>query len=242
MRALLPWLAALSPADIAALALFLLAWIAYEPARRLVARGGGAINSDMTLIRTSWMRNMAVGEQRLMDANLMGHALNSASFFASSNLILIAAVVGVLFGGETSFRSASNLILIKTSSRMLFEAKLAQVLIALARGLLSFIWSIRQMNYTLAVIGAAPAPGDPRLGAYGEAAAGLINPALSSFNSGVRGYYFALAAAAWLFGPAAFAAATAGAVAILVVRQFRSAASRAIAAVRAILEAPSGQP
>ena len=38
----------------------------------------------------------------------------------------------------------------------LLEAKLALVLVCLARGLLDFIWSIRQLNYALALIGAAP--------------------------------------------------------------------------------------
>jgi uncharacterized membrane protein len=236
-----PWLATLKPVDIAALSFFLIVWLAYEPLLKAIARRGGAINTDMTVIRAAWMRNMAVGDQRLMDANLMGHVLNSASFFASSNLILIAAVVGVVFGGESSFRSASSLILIKTSSRLLFETKLALVLIALARGLLDLIWSIRQMNYTLAAIGAAPAPGDRRLKAYGEAAAGLINPALSSFNAGVRGYYFALAAAAWLFGGWAFAAATAGALLTLLTRQRRSAASSAVRRLRGLIDEGSGE-
>jgi uncharacterized membrane protein len=239
---LAPWLASMRPPDIAALAFFLIFWLGYEPLLRALSRRGGAINRDMTVIRAAWMRNMAMGDQRLMDANLMGHALNSASFFASSNLILIAAVVGVLFGGETSFRTASSLVLIKTSSRLLFETKLALVLIALARGLLDLIWSIRQMNYTLAAIGAAPPPGDRRLEAYGRAAAGLLNPALSSFNAGVRGYYFALAAAAWLFGGVAFFLATAGAMAMLLMRQRRSPASRAIRRLRILIGEGPGEP
>jgi uncharacterized membrane protein len=40
------------------------------------------------------MRNMARRENRFMDGQLLGQALNSRSFFASSNLILIAAAAG----------------------------------------------------------------------------------------------------------------------------------------------------
>ncbi|MFN3511774.1 MAG: DUF599 domain-containing protein [Phenylobacterium sp.] len=228
-----------SAADFAALAIFVVCWFAYEPLLKAIARGRGAINTDMTVLRLAWMRNMAVRENRFMDGQLLGHTLNSASFFASSNLILIAAAAGVLFGGEATFRSASSLIVLKTSSRLLFETQIALVVLALARGLLDFIWSIRQMNYCIAVIGAAPDTEDKaRQQAYGEAAAQLMNPALSAFNAGVRGYYFALAAAAWLFGPIAFAVATLSAVALLLYRQRRSPAAKAVNTLRRLIEEP----
>lgn len=238
--------AALSPLDVAALAVFAVAWFGYEPLLKAAARGGGVINRDMTLIRAAWMGNMARRENRFMDGQLLGHALNSASFFASSNLILIAATAGALFGGENTFRSASSLLVLKTSSRLLFEAQLALVLIALARGLLDFIWSIRQMNYCLAAIGAVPdlpeGGANGRAQAFGEIAARLLNPALSSFNAGVRGYYFALAAAAWTFGAVPFLVATLGAVGLLLWRQRRSAAARAIGDLRRLLEQPEPEP
>jgi uncharacterized membrane protein len=193
----------------------------------------------MTTIRAAWMRNMAGRENRFMDGQLLGHALNSASFFASSNLLLIAAAAGALFGGENTFRSASSLIVIKTSSRLLFEGQLALVLLCLARGLLDLIWAIRQINYCIAAIGAVPVEVTPQQqAAYGEIAARLLNPALSSFNAGVRGYYFALAAAAWLFGPVPFIVATVGAVALLLWRQRRSPAAGAIADLRRLLDQP----
>lgn len=227
----------LTALDLTALILFLAVWLAYEPLLKLAARGKGHINTDMTVIRSAWMRNMAVRENRFMDGQLLGHALNSASFFASSNLILIAAAAGALFGGEQTFRSASSLLVIKTSSRLLFEGQVALVLVALSRGLLDFIWSIRQMNYCIAAVGAAPDSHDPAFeAAYGEAASRLINPALSSFNAGVRGYYFSLAAAAWLFGPWAFMTATLGAVTLLLTRQRKSRAAGAIADIRRLLE------
>lgn len=226
----------LSHLDLAALVFFLGAWLAYEPVLHALTRGR-MINSDMTRVRHFWMTGMARRDNRLLDGQLLGHALNSASFFASSNLILIAASAGALFGGERSFASASSLILVHTSSRALFELQVGLVVICLARGLLAFIWSIRQINYCLAVLGAAP-ENLPReiQDAYGDAAGRLLNPALSAFNAGVRAYYFALAAAAWLFGAPIFIAVTLGAVALLVWRQKRSPASAALAEIRGLLE------
>ena len=56
-------------------------------------------------------------EVRLMDGQLLGHALNSASFFASSNLLLIAAAAGALFGGDATFRSVSALEVVRDLAR-----------------------------------------------------------------------------------------------------------------------------
>ena len=223
--------------DIAALGLFIVCWLAYQPLLGFLVRGGGLINSDMTVIRISWMRNMAVRENRFMDSQILGHALSSASFFASSNLLLIAAAAGVMFGGDQAYRSAASIALIETRSRLLFEGQMALVLITLARGLLDFIWAIRQMNYCLAAFGAVPDEAEAETkAAYGQAVGELLNPALSSFSSGVRGYYFALAASAWLFGAPAFIVATLGAMTLLLWRQRRSRAAAALAKLRKILE------
>lgn len=225
-------------ADLAALVFFALCWLFYEPLLRRLS-GGGVLNSDLRVVRAAWMRQMARRESRFMDGQLLGHALNSASFFASSNLLLIAAAAGVLFGGETSFASLSSLELVQTSSRLLFELQMSVILVVLARGLLSFIWSIRQMNYCLTIFGATPEGPDvdPALrDAFAEAGGAVLNPALSAFNAGVRGYYFALAAAAWMFGPVSMTVATLGAVGLLVWRQRRSPSARAIRDLRARLE------
>jgi len=228
--------------DIAALVVFGLAWLFYEPILTAFGkRRGGVLNTDMAVIRGAWMTGMLGREVRLLDGQLLGHAINSASFFASSNLLLIAAAAGALFGGEATFASVSALEVVRTSSRLIFELQLALVVVALARGLLDFIWAIRQLNYCLAAMGAAPEPMSREDQArYGPVIARLLNPALGSFNAGVRGYYFAIAAAAWLFGPWAFMAATVSAVGLLYWRQRRSPAANAIHDFRRLLEERDG--
>jgi uncharacterized membrane protein len=233
----------LAPQDIAALGLFAVCWLFYQPLLSLLSqRGGPAINTDLNVIRTAWMRNMARRESHFLDGQLLGHALNSSSFFASSNLILIAAAAGVLFGGQSTYHNVSSLVAVKTSSRVLFEVQIGLILLTLARGLLDFIWGIRQLNYVLAALGATPEDMTGNDPAFGEIAARLLNPALHSVNSGVRGYYFALAAGSWLFGAWTFMAATLGAVTLLIWRQRRSPAAKAIADLRALIERTSQRP
>ena len=232
----------LSPLNVAALSVFAVCWLFYQPRLGLLSRrGGAAINTDLMVVRAAWMRAMVGRDTRLLDGQLLAQTLSSSSFFASSNLILIAAAASVLFGGQTTFRNVSSLEVIKTSSRLLFEAQIGLVVLALARGLLDFIWGIRQLNYVLAAIGATPEQGDrATLHAYSDVIGRLLNPALHSVNSGVRGYYFALAAAAWLFGPITFIAATLVCVGLLIWRQRRSPAAYAIADLRALIERTDG--
>lgn len=222
--------------DWAALALFTSCWLGYEPVLRVLSRRFGTLNQDMDVVRQVWMSAMTRREIRLVDSQLMGHSINSASFFASTNLLLIAAVAGILFGGEAALRGFAA-VGAEAVPLPLLEAKLALILICLVRGLLDFIWAIRQLNYTLAVIGSVGEQ-DSALdrGALGRAAGDLINPALASFSQGVRAYYFALAAAAWLMGPLWLGAGVIAAFSLLIWRQEGSPAARAIRKVRAVLD------
>lgn len=222
--------------DWIALFVFVAAWLGYGPLMRLVARRSGSLNTDMLVVRDAWMTAMTQREMRLIDSQLMGHSINSASFFASTNLLLIAAVVGVLFGGDAAMSGFAAVGAEPVSPRLL-EAKLALVVICLARGFLDFIWALRQMNYTLALIGAAPEiDQDADRVAYGRSVGCVLNPALTGFNQGVRGYYFALAAAAWLFGPLWLLLGVSSTVALLAWRQAASPAALAIRSARRMLD------
>ena len=222
--------------DWIALVLFFTAWLGYGPILGLIARRSGSLNDDMLVVRQSWMTAMTHREMRLIDSQLMGHSINSASFFASTNLLLIAAVAGILFGGENALKGFAAVGAEAVPMKIL-EAKLALVLVCLARGFLDFIWSLRQMNYALALIGAAPEiHTETDRVAYGHAVAQVLNPALGGFSQGVRGYYFALAAAAWLFGPLWLALGVISAFGLLVWRQAGSPAARAVRAARRLLE------
>ena len=221
--------------DWTALALFFVCWLGYGPILSFIARRGGSLNDDMIHVRRAWMSAMTHREMKLIDSQLMGHSINSASFFASTNLLLIAAVAGILFGGEAALQGFAAVGAEAVPTRLL-EAKLALVLVCLARGFLDFIWALRQLNYTLALIGAAPEihhATDRK--AFGQAAAELLNPALAAFSQGVRGYYFALAAAAWLFGPLWLALGVASAFGLLIYRQEASPAARAVRNARRLL-------
>ncbi|MDI7773732.1 DUF599 family protein [Asticcacaulis sp. EMRT-3] len=226
-----------SPLDLLALTFFILCWFGYEPFLRAASRKAGVIARDLSVVRHAWMREMVIRSFKLFDSNLIAHGVNSATNFSSANLILIAAVAGVLFGGQVPIQSAQALG-IDISSPHLLQFKLALVLACLTRGLLNFIWSIRQINYCAAGIGSLPDNMDAETASqFGDAMFDILEPAMSNFSQGVRGYYFSLAAGAWLFGPEALIVATGGAVALLVWRQSFSRASHGMRRLRELLDA-----
>ena len=90
-----------------ALAFFFLCWLGYGPLLAGLARRSGSLNDDMTVVRRAWMMAMTHREVRIVDSQLMGHTINSAGFFASTSLLLIAAVASVLFGGDQALQGVA---------------------------------------------------------------------------------------------------------------------------------------
>ncbi|MES1201409.1 MAG: DUF599 family protein [Pseudomonadota bacterium] len=228
----------MTPIDIAAAVIFILCWVSYEPVLHSLSGKHGGINHDMAVVRETWIRRMLKRDMRLLDANLLNHLLTSASFFASTNLIVIAAAAGALFGGESVFHSLHSLVLAAPAPNWLMEIKIALVVVTLSRGLLDFIWAIRQMNYCSALFGAAPEADDvTRHDAFARAAINVLDPAFSSFNKGVRAYYFAMAAAAWLVNGWAMLFGVLAATFWLLRRQVASQAAGGIRDARLMFEA-----
>jgi len=222
--------------DIAAAVTFFACWLVYEPILKRLSNRRGGLNIDMAAVREAWLRRMMAREVRIVDTNLLGHLLSSASFFASTNLLVIAAAAGLLFGGEAMLDNLRGLEIATPAPNWLIEIKIGLIVVTLSRGLLDFIWAIRQLNYSLALLGAAPEAHEPeKHAAFAAAFGNVLNPAFSAFNKGVRTYYFALAAAAWVYSPWAMMAGVFAATLLLLRRQTSSQAAGGVRAARDLL-------
>ena len=106
----------------------------------------------------------------------------------------------------------------------MWELKLLLLLAIFVYAYFKFTWSLRQFNLLSILIGGAPLPGaDQAEQERYVRKAGKINSfAGDDFNRGVRAYYFALAALAWLIQPLLFILVTAWVVYILYRRDYRS--------------------
>jgi uncharacterized membrane protein len=227
----------LSAGDLAALALFCALWLGYGPIVRLL--GPGAINAGLGEVRGRWMRAMVARDNRIVDSALIGHVMHSASFFASTSLLAVGALLGLLTGLDR-LEPALALFGGEAAPRALVELKVLLPAVVLAHGVFLLTWALRQMNYIVALIGAVPAPPVEGGEALAEAMAGVLSSALTTFNSGIRSYYFALAALTWMAGPAVLASVSALLMAVLLHRQRFSDVSRQFARAKAALEQAHG--
>jgi uncharacterized membrane protein len=201
-------------------------------------RGSKNVQTSMEVIRTHWMRQVLTRDANFIgDAAIVGHTLNSASFFASANLLVVMGMGGGLFVTAPPAPNGGPLDLIASGPAWLLQAKLIVVIATLMAGLAHFIWAVRQLNYTLAAIGSSPPRGQAAdIDEWTTALAAIANPAMRSFSAGVRSYYFTFAASLWLLGPWPLIVSSIFSAALLHYRQSRSATALGLSRVRELLE------
>jgi uncharacterized membrane protein len=146
----------------------------------------------------------------------------------------MAGLVGAVVSLESVHEAVTGLPFVPTMSIELFALKLGTVAIVLVISFFSFTYALRKLNYVLALVGSLPeadgAASTPGLAAMVENTATVLTEAVKSFNTGIRGYYFAVAALFLFAGPLASILATLAVMALLVWRQTATPTARAIGA------------
>jgi uncharacterized membrane protein len=193
----------------------------------------------MAQVRRVWMERLIERDNRIFDSQLIGHTINSVTFFASTSVLVIAGLLG-LFG---AIDAASTVLgesgLAIPTSKAFFELKLMLLVVIFTYGFLKFTWSLRQYNYTCGMIGAIPladsSPAHRR--ELAVELAGALSSAIGAFNGGLRAYYFALAVLTWFLQPWLFILATTWVVTVLATRQLYSPFASRLGRLAAALEA-----
>jgi len=219
------------PLDVVALIWFFLLWAGYNLTVDGLLRRPLGLNQHMGLVREAWMAAMLKRDDRVIDAILIGHLIHSVTFFASTTMLLVAALVGVLAAVNQTFEAVAGLSFTVKTTKPLFELKLLLLTGIFVYAFFKFTWSLRQYNYACALVGAMPAGAAPaRHSGLSEPAGRVLTLAVINFNGGLRAYYFALAVLSWLVHPALFMIVSAWMLLVLVRRQLRSRTFEAIRA------------
>lgn len=218
----------LTPLDALALGWFLAAWLAYNLVFDRLLRS--TLNRHMRRVRGIWMRRMVERDNRIADAALIGHLIHNVSFFASTSMLILAGLLGVVGAIEDTHRAITGLGFTIETTRLLFQLKVLLLVGVFAFAFFQFTWALRQFNYCCGLIGGAPPPTAPEAerDAVAVHVAEILSLATESFNGGLRAYYFALAALGWFVGPWLFMALTAGVAFVLLRRQVTSRAAEAV--------------
>jgi uncharacterized membrane protein len=166
---------------------------------------------------------------------LLGQVIQSVAFFASGTIIVVGALVGALARVDSLATFSEGFALGVPNSPESIRLALLALLGIFIYGFFMFTWTLRQYNYCIAMIGAAPMPPIEagRHSRLADALARSITGATLSFNAGLRCYYFAFATLAWFLHPLLVPVTTALTMIMLIRRQFYSGAAANIAAVLA---------
>lgn len=218
-------------ADVAALVLFLVAWVGYTRyARARHARNPG-LNALMSARRHAWMEEMSRREVRIVDTAIMGTLQNGTAFFASTSLIAIGGAATLLRSTDDAMRLFEALPFAPPFSRGLWEMKSIGLLVIYGYAFFKFGWSYRLFNYAAILIGATPpasSPDEAGRAKAARAAARMNIVAAGHFVAGQRALFFSFAYLGWFLGPLAFVVTTALIIVVIFRRQFASDALAAL--------------
>ncbi len=223
-------MASLSLIDWLAFGIFIACWAGYS---LLVDRVPGirarSVIAAMDEHRRRWMLVMLDRDNRIFDASIIGNLMSSTSFLANTAIFILGGLVALLGAPEMGARVFGALPFAAAPDAAAWEMKLALLILIFVRAFFELTWALRQFNYCSIVIGGVPHDSDaPGRIALADMAAKVANRAARHFNTGLRAYYFGLAALAWILHPLALVAASLWVLQELHRREFRSVVREAL--------------
>ena len=221
----------LSPLDLAALALFAVAWAAYAMLVEWTPHGRKGLNAAMDSYRELWMRRMLERDLRMVDTQIMAALQNGTAFFASTSLLAIGGALTLLRAPDDLQAVVATLPLGVQATRAQWELKVIGLAVILVYAFFKFAWSYRLFNYVSILIGATPFSAEKdtaEADAHVKRTARLFAAAGRHFNRGQRAFFLALGYLGWFVGPWVLVVSTAAVVIVLWYRQFASDARHAV--------------
>lgn len=215
--------------DIAALFWFFSLWAGYGYYTEHRGKNQPTLSSTLDIYRGDWMRRVLMRENRIADASVLGNLERNGTFFASSSLLIMAGILTALGYADEAMAVFQGLPWMTNDGRLMWELKLATLLIVFIYSFFKFTWSMRQYNFCSVLVGSAPLCSEEGVSpaarrAFANSAAEVANLAGDTFNLGLRSYYYGLAVLPWFIHPIAFIVSSTAVVAILYQREFHSRA------------------
>lgn len=214
----------------AALAYLAVLWIGYDryARHRACREDKPSLSRSLRKNREAWARRLLDRDMRMTDAGLLASQERVVGFFASTTLILLAAVLTALTTSDKIAELTSRIPFTQVQSSDQIEAKLALLLLILIYAFFKVTWSLRQYGFAAVVMGSAPQPDEEltpqQRQAFVQNLAKLMDSAGHDNNGCLRAYYFALSVVCWLAGTLPFLVAATITVFVLYNREFSSSA------------------
>ena len=212
-------------ADIIAFVWFMACWVGYTFFADRLGVARRPATQVMHDYRVRWMERMLDRDNRMADIIIVTAHMRNGMLFASITILILAGVMTILGNLGKAREVTSELSFAIEASREMWEIKVLVLLLIFVYAFFKYAWCLRQFNFTLVFIGAAPLPEEVNAldrQDYPERGARLMARGINAFNRGLRAYYFSLALLAWFLGPVFLAAAAIWVVAVVYRRDFRS--------------------
>jgi len=209
--------------DLMALAIFFACWAGYSAVvDRVPSIQSRSVIAAMDEHRRRWMIALLNRENRISDTAIIGNLMNSTGFLANTSIFILAGLVALLGSPDLGRRVLAALPFAEApASDIAWELRVGLLVFIFVRAFFELTWALRQFNYCSIVVGGIGMGAD--FTPQAEMAAKVANRAARHFNTGLRAYYFGLAALAWIIHPVALILASLLVLRELHRREFRSA-------------------
>jgi uncharacterized membrane protein len=217
--------------DIIAFILFITAWYSvYFIGKHYKSKDKNTLRSISTSYRNQWMLLLLERENRMSDVALIGNLMRSVAFFASTSILILASLIAVFGVIDEAINIFHDIPFARQVSAPMWKIKLILLVLIFIYVFFKIVWSLRQYNSTVIMIGAAPNvfDSDEEMYSYANNLGVVLNRASKHFIEGMRGFEYALAALAWFIHPQLFILATVLVTLVIYRREFASRSLKAM--------------
>ena len=205
------WLANFYLLDWIALTIFLAELIGYRffLALMLRHRPGGLFLGRLQQYRHAWIEAHSGGQNGILVVQTMRNTIMSASFLASTSIIMIMGAFHLLLTLSPAKTATESFYLAGASGPEVNSFKILLIIIILSYSFFNFTWHIREINYMSFIINIPKAELDKIEGC--DSTPNIAKMFLTSgihFSLGLRGYYFLIPLLMWFFSPILMIAAS----------------------------------
>ena len=171
-----------------------------------------------------WMARMVERDNRMVDVNVMRNLTRSSQFFASTTMLILGALVALMGYVEKAAGVLAELPFTQQVSERVWELKVLLLILIFVYAFFKFSWSIRQFGLCSILVAAThkPPADAEQYASHIDRITTIVVFANGNFNSGLRAYYFGVAALSWFLHPVLMAVVTVGVIYVLYQREFRS--------------------
>jgi len=217
--------------DIIALFGFFLAWYSVSwIGRHYKENDKTTLSSISKAYRNQWMLRLLEHSNRMPDVVLVGSLMRSISFFASTSILILASLIAVFGVVDDVVKIIHDIPYTQHVSPTFIKIKLLLLILIFVYSFFKLVWSLRQYNSTVIMIGAAPDvfDNDKELFSYANNLGIVLNRATRHFVEGMRAFEYALAALAWFIHPLIFLLSTIFVSLVIYRREFASKTLKAM--------------